>query len=91
MLTVASYLGAAIVAYYLALFVVSGGIDWDELAANPERFDLPASVIQLLRGDLGTPAGGFPQPFTERALRGAHRALGFDVDPEMRVLQSVHG
>jgi len=27
----------------------------------------------------------------ERALRGAHRALGFDVDPEMRVLQSVHG
>jgi hypothetical protein len=27
----------------------------------------------------------------ERALRDAHRALVFDVDPEMRVLQSVHG
>jgi len=27
----------------------------------------------------------------ERALRNAHRALSFDVDPEMRVLQSVHG
>ena len=60
----------------LALFVVSAGIDWDELASNPERFDLPASVIQLLRGDLGTPAGGFPQPFTERALRGAERRDG---------------
>ena len=58
----------------LALFVVSAGINWDELASNPERFDLPVSVIQLLRGDLGTPAGGFPQPFTERALRGAERA-----------------
>jgi ATP-grasp domain-containing protein/L-aminoacid ligase-like protein len=27
----------------------------------------------------------------ERSLRDAHRALSFDVDPEMRVLQSVHG
>jgi hypothetical protein len=27
----------------------------------------------------------------EHALREAHRALRFDVDPEMRVLQSVHG
>jgi pyruvate carboxylase len=69
----------------LALFVVSGGISWDELAANPERFDLPASVIQLLRGDLGTPAGGFPQPFTERALRGAERATDGDaLTPELR-------
>ncbi len=70
----------------LALFVVSAGIDWDELASNPERFDLPASVIGLLRGDLGTPAGGFPQPFTERALRGAARATenGNALTPELR-------
>ena len=70
----------------LALFVVSAGIDWDELASNPERFDLPVSVIQLLRGDLGTPAGGFPQPFTERALRGAERATdnGHGLTPELR-------
>jgi pyruvate carboxylase len=60
----------------LALFVVSGAIDWDELAEHPESFDLPASVLQLLRGDLGTPAGGFPQPFTERALRGSAGATG---------------
>jgi pyruvate carboxylase len=69
----------------LALFVVSGGIDWDELKSNPERFDLPASVIGLLRGDLGEPAGGFPQPFTERALRGQDGAGegGRELDPEM--------
>jgi pyruvate carboxylase len=70
----------------LALFVVSAGINWDELASNPERFDLPVSVIQLLRGDLGTPAGGFPQPFTERALRGAERPTehGQSLTPELR-------
>jgi pyruvate carboxylase len=70
----------------LALFVVSAGIDWDELASNPERFDLPVSVIGLLRGDLGTPAGGFPQPFTERALRGAERPTdnGQALTPELR-------
>jgi pyruvate carboxylase len=70
----------------LALFVVSAGIDWDELAAQPERFDLPASVIGLLRGDLGEPGGGFPQPFTDRALRGVarDRQNGSALDPEMR-------
>jgi pyruvate carboxylase len=55
----------------LALFVVSGGIDWDDLSEHPERFDLPDSVLAFLRGELGEPAGGLPQPFAERALRGA--------------------
>ena len=55
----------------LALFVVSAGIDWDELASNPERFDLPASVIELLRGDLGTPRRRLP-PALHRA-RAARR------------------
>jgi pyruvate carboxylase len=55
----------------LALFVVSGAIDWDDLREHPERFDLPDSVLAFLRGELGEPAGGLPQPFAERALRGA--------------------
>ncbi|HWF34587.1 MAG TPA: pyruvate carboxylase [Solirubrobacteraceae bacterium] len=55
----------------LALFVVSGGIEWEELREHPERFDLPDSVLAFLRGELGEPAGGLPQPFAERALRGA--------------------
>jgi pyruvate carboxylase len=53
----------------LALFVVSGAIDWDELTEHPERFDLPASVLSYLRGDFGEPARGIPQPFARRALR----------------------
>jgi pyruvate carboxylase len=62
----------------LALFVVSGAIDWDDLHEHPERFDLPDSVLAFLRGELGEPAGGLPQPFAERALRGASAGANGD-------------
>jgi pyruvate carboxylase len=55
----------------LALFAVSGQVDWDTLKDHPERFALPSSVIGYLRGDLGEPPGGLPQPFAERALSTA--------------------
>jgi pyruvate carboxylase len=58
----------------LALFIVSGGVDVADLRDRPDRYDLPESVLGLLRGELGEPAGGFPQPFTERALRGSSPA-----------------
>jgi pyruvate carboxylase len=58
----------------LAIFAVSSGVDWDELEQRPERFDLPESVLGFLRGELGEPAAGLPQPFTERALRGRETA-----------------
>jgi pyruvate carboxylase len=54
----------------LAIFAVSAGIDFDELERSPARFDLPDSVLDFLRGALGAPPAGFPQPFTERALSG---------------------
>ena len=54
----------------LAIFAVSAGIDFDELEADPARFDLPDSVLDFLRGALGRPPAGFPQPFTDRALAG---------------------
>jgi pyruvate carboxylase len=54
----------------LAIFAVSAGIDLDELERDPSGFDLPDSVLDFLRGALGRPPAGFPQPFTERALSG---------------------
>ncbi len=54
----------------LAIFAVSAGIDLDQLERDPASFDLPDSVLDFLRGALGRPPAGFPQPFTERALRG---------------------
>ncbi|CAA9458828.1 MAG: Pyruvate carboxylase [uncultured Rubrobacteraceae bacterium] len=52
----------------LALYLLSAGIETDELAANPNTYDLPDSVIGFLRGDLGEPPGGWPEPFRSRAL-----------------------
>jgi pyruvate carboxylase len=54
----------------LALHLVGAGVSVEEFAADPGKFDIPDSVIGFLRGDLGTPAGGWPEPFREKALAG---------------------
>jgi pyruvate carboxylase len=57
----------------LALYLASTGIDPDELAAEPGAHDLPESVIGFLQGELGTPPGGWPEPFRSAALRDRPR------------------
>ncbi len=54
----------------LALHLVAVGADPEEFAADPKRFDIPDSVIGFLNGELGTPAGGWPEPFRTQALEG---------------------
>lgn len=54
----------------LALHLVGSGISADELAREPERYDLPDSVVSFLAGELGTPPRGWPEPFRTRALSG---------------------
>ncbi len=54
----------------LALQLAASGADPDEFEREPERFDIPDSVLGFLAGELGTPANGFPEPFRSRALEG---------------------
>ncbi|GAA3681790.1 pyruvate carboxylase [Arthrobacter ginkgonis] len=54
----------------LALQLVGMNVDPDEFEANPAAFDIPDSVIQFLSGELGDPAGGWPEPFRTKALAG---------------------
>ena len=54
----------------LALQLAASGADPDEFEREPERFDIPDSVLGFLAGELGTPANGFPEPFRSRALAG---------------------
>ncbi|WP_455901667.1 pyruvate carboxylase [Rhodococcus gordoniae] len=54
----------------LALHLVGAGVSVDDFAAEPGKYDIPDSVIGFLRGDLGTPAGGWPEPFRSKALSG---------------------
>lgn len=54
----------------LALHMVGSDVPADEFAADPAKFDIPDSVVGFLRGELGEPAGGWPEPFRSKALEG---------------------
>ncbi|HET8590476.1 MAG TPA: pyruvate carboxylase, partial [Nakamurella sp.] len=54
----------------LALHLVGAGVDPAEFEADPGRFDVPDSVLGFLSGELGVPAGGWPEPFRSKALAG---------------------
>ncbi|MGQ0481611.1 MAG: pyruvate carboxylase [Pseudonocardia sp.] len=54
----------------LALHLVGAGVEPKDFEADPGDFDVPDSVIGFLRGELGDPPGGWPEPFRTRALHG---------------------
>ena len=54
----------------LALHLVASGVNPEQLLEDPASVDLPDSVIGFLHGQLGTPPGGFPEPFRTRATEG---------------------
>ena len=58
----------------LALALAGAGVSADEFAADPTRYDIPDSVIGFLRGELGDPPGGWPEPLRGRALQGREPA-----------------
>ena len=58
----------------LALALVGAGVTADEFASDPARFDIPESVLGFLRGELGDPAGGWPEPLRTKALAGRGQA-----------------
>ncbi|MEV4512640.1 pyruvate carboxylase [Dactylosporangium sp. NPDC049525] len=54
----------------LALHLVGAGVRPEDFEADPAHFDIPDSVVGFLRGELGEPPGGWPEPFRTRALAG---------------------
>ncbi|QKW07553.1 pyruvate carboxylase [Streptomyces sp. NA04227] len=54
----------------LALHLVGAGVSPADFEAEPHTFDIPDSVIGFLRGELGVPPGGWPEPFRTKALEG---------------------
>ncbi|APT93134.1 pyruvate carboxylase [Corynebacterium phocae] len=53
----------------LALHLVGAGVSPEEFEADPQKYDIPDSVIAFLRGELGTPPGGWP-PLRDKVLEG---------------------
>jgi len=54
----------------LALHFVGAGVDPAAFEADPRRYDIPDSVIGFLRGELGDPPAGWPEPLRSKALEG---------------------
>jgi pyruvate carboxylase len=54
----------------LALHLVGAGVAPEDFEETPQRYDIPDSVVGFLRGELGTPPGGWPEPFRTKALKG---------------------
>ena len=54
----------------LALHLVGLNADPADFNENPQKYDVPDSVIGFLSGELGDPPGGWPEPFRTKALQG---------------------
>ena len=83
----------------MALFMVANNLTPEDIL-NPEReIDFPASVISMMKGELGYPAEGFPEGIQKRILKGEKplpgRAGDFlpavDLDTERNKLTELLG
>jgi len=55
----------------LALLMVTSGLTPKQVLDPQVDVPFPQSVVQLFRGDLGQPYGGFPQELQRKVLKGA--------------------
>lgn len=54
----------------MALMMVSQGLTPQDVMAEDRDIAFPASVVEMLRGDLGQPPGGWPIALQKKALKG---------------------
>jgi pyruvate carboxylase len=60
----------------LAQFLVGSDLSAAEATERAETLSFPKSVVEFLRGDLGVPTGGFPEPLRSRVLGSTPRIDG---------------
>lgn len=54
----------------LAQFMVQNDLTEDDVVERAEDLSFPESVVDFMRGGLGRPHGGFPEPLRSHILRG---------------------
>ncbi|WP_024301642.1 pyruvate carboxylase [Pseudogulbenkiania sp. MAI-1] len=54
----------------MALFMVSNGLTPEDVRDPAKPIDFPESVVSLFKGELGTPAHGFPEGLQRKVLKG---------------------
>ena len=63
----------------LALHLAAVNADPDDFEANPEKYDIPDSVVGFMAGELGDLPFGWPEPFRTKVLAG--RSPNISVTP----------
>ncbi len=63
----------------LALALAAVDADPADFEANPEKYDIPDSVVGFMAGELGELPGGWPEPFRSKVLAG--RTVKIGVEP----------
>lgn len=59
----------------LALQMAAADVDPVDFEENPEKYDVPDSVIGFMAGELGEPPGGWPEPFRTKIMAGRQSTL----------------
>jgi pyruvate carboxylase len=85
----------------LAQFMVAQNLDEASVAEQAESLAFPDSVVNFLKGDIGIPPGGFPEPLRSKVLksRGLEPVEGrpgqflkpYDFDKESEILKARFG
>jgi pyruvate carboxylase len=60
----------------LALHLAAVKADPADFAENPQKYDIPDSVIGFMAGELGELPGGWPEPFRTKVLEGKNVKIG---------------
>jgi pyruvate carboxylase len=60
----------------MAIWMVKQGLDAQGVSARAGELTFPESVIDYMRGSLGHPPGGFPEPLRTQVLKGATKVDG---------------
>ncbi|MFE1645363.1 pyruvate carboxylase [Microbacterium sp. P01] len=63
----------------LALHLAAVKADPADFEQNPQKYDIPDSVVGFMAGELGDLPGGWPEPFRTKVLAG--RQVNIDVKP----------
>jgi pyruvate carboxylase len=62
----------------LALALVAVDADPADFEQNPQKYDIPDSVIGFMAGELGDLPGGWPEPFRTKVLEGRNIRIGVE-------------
>jgi pyruvate carboxylase len=60
----------------LALQLAATNADALDFEQNPDKYDIPDSVIGFMAGELGDLPGGWPEPFRSKVLKGRDVKVG---------------